>query len=438
MRPKVILEWFLVAIGLIAMAFALEPVIAGDGMVRFEALTQLLEQGTFSKTFYSMIGPVFSAPLWYLGKGIASSYWWCARYNGFIFVIGMLLTLRKFHLFKNPDLGRRLVLALLAMSMFPFHLRNFYGEPFTAILVALGFLSVAHGRIWFGMFLAALGSANTPATLVGLALVSATLCWQEKRFRFLLPFVFGVSLVLLENWIRRGNPLVMGYLETASLGGIDPYSGKQGFSYPFMLGLLSILFSFGRGLVYFCPGLLLDPRASSSYRSKEIQRFYVLSIAFLAGLILAYSKWWSWYGGEYWGPRFFLFASIPASLALVIRLQAPEKSGLGSNLFVFLVLALSTWVGFNAITGHQVEVPVCKENSYYLHTLCRYVPEFSALWHPLLDESVIWRTNIPAMILCGLSFWVLGEALMRVLARQLSAAISGALQHEIQKGKWRF
>ena len=39
-----------------------------------------------------------------------------------------------------------------------------------------------------------------------------------------------------------------------------PYSGRQGFSYPFFLGLISILFSFGKGLIWFSPGLLLPVR----------------------------------------------------------------------------------------------------------------------------------------------------------------------------------
>ena len=34
-----------------------------------------------------------------------------------------------------------------------------------------------------------------------------------------------------------------------------PYSGQPGFSYPFFFGVLSVLFAFGRGLVFFAPGL---------------------------------------------------------------------------------------------------------------------------------------------------------------------------------------
>ena len=89
-------------------------------------------------------------------------------------------------------------------------------------------------------------------------------------------------------------------------------------------GLLSILFSFGKGLIFFVPGLLLPVRGLLRKAAPDLQLdiygIYLLWVAFVVGLILVYSPWWAWYGGWFWGPRFFLFACIPASFAIALRL----------------------------------------------------------------------------------------------------------------------
>jgi hypothetical protein len=62
---------------------------------------------------------------------------------------------------------------------------------------------------------------------------------------------------MAEAWLRRGSPFVSGYAANHGDRTILPYSGRAGFSYPLLLGIASILFSFGRGLVFFSPGLVL-------------------------------------------------------------------------------------------------------------------------------------------------------------------------------------
>src|SRR5262249_1260204 len=154
------------------------------------------------------------------------------------------------------------------------------------------------------------------------------------------------------------------------------------FSYPFFFGLLSILLSFGKGLIFFAPGLLL-PVGKTLLRIEQrehlpLQRVYILWLCFLVGLILVYARWWAWYGGVVWGPRFLLFASIPASFALAIRLHYKDAS-FATNLFTLAVLALSVWVGIDGTVMHgvAVDIPTCAANHYILEELCHYTPEFS-------------------------------------------------------------
>src|SRR4029078_4990998 len=53
------------------------------------------------------------------------------------------------------------------------------------------------------------------------------------------------------------------------------------------------------------------------------------SVAFLAGLILVYARWWAWYGGWGWGPRFLLYAGVPSALGLAIVLGGAVRGVCG-------------------------------------------------------------------------------------------------------------
>src|SRR2546430_10361340 len=45
-----------------------------------------------------------------------------------------------------------------------------------------------------------------------------------------------------------------------------------------------------------------------------------------AGIVLVYGTWWAWYGGFTWGPRFLIFASLPASLLLAAQIRRPPQT----------------------------------------------------------------------------------------------------------------
>src|SRR6185437_9984369 len=97
---------------------------------------------------------------------------------------------------------------------------------------------------------------------------------------------------------------------------------------------------------FFTPGLFLPVRryllAQGNENGPRLYTLYLLWLAFVGGMLLVYAHWWAWYGGWFWGPRFFLFASLPAALALAVRLHA-RNAGLGANLLTLGALALSFW-----------------------------------------------------------------------------------------------
>ncbi len=393
---------------------ALCPVLIGsDGLVRAEALGRLLDRGEYDGYKYSLYGPLAAAPLWFLGKAVGYPVVMVWLFNRFVLLAAVVGFSRVFRdLLPERELTRFLVLLCLG-SMFPWHAMYFFAEMFHVACVGLGLALIATRRGWeaaLGGLLVIWGTANVPATAVGLGLAAAVLCWHRRRLRYLLLPAGAAALILFENWLRRGAPLDGGYGTDAGNVTVLPYSGRPGFSYPLFFGVLSVLFSFGRGLVFFAPGLFARyPEESSrhtpcavappsgaaegdgtrsvpatSEAEAQIRLVYRLWMAVVVGLVLVYARWWSWYGGAVWGPRFFLFASLPASLVLARWTSRPGEHSLGANLFVLLAVALSCWVGANGVVYDVYDYALFWGNDFALEYLMWYVPECSVLWRPFV------------------------------------------------------
>jgi hypothetical protein len=408
----------LAATGVILIFSGLPHRITGDASVRLEALASLLDHGRLSAMSYSMVGPLFSAPLYYLGKLVFEPGWWCARYNTVIFA----LTLVTLDWLLEERVDRRLLrtffVVLVAASMFPNHLADYYSEVFTAACIAVGGAALAVDRTGLGWTSLVLGVVNTPAAMVGLALVAARETWNRRRLRHLAPVLAAALPIVLEAWIRRGSPFVTGYEGNAGVPTVLTYSGRPGFSYPLFFGLLSLMFSFGKGLVFFAPGLVLPMRADPPHARQPLYECYRTWMLMLAGLTLVYAKWWSWYGGWFWGPRFLLFASFPASLAVAVALRrAPTLRG-RALLAVAVVVTLSVWVGINGAIFNQDTLAICLQDNYALEALCWYTPEFSALWRPFVVPTTMKFVEVLFAGYCGAVFAWLAAPLARPILAQ--------------------
>ena len=377
------LEPFLLLLFLLSI-YILSPFgIDGDGAARYDALSRFLSEGNLSRSPYSLIGPLASAPLWLLGSALGSPEWWAARFNFLLFV----LCLAGFYRALTPEIDRRttvrFLLLLTVASMFPHHLGRYYGEVFTALFVTLGIAVVVVKGAYWGWLLAVLGGANTPATVPALGLVALGWSWRTRDVRHLVPVIMAGVLVMGESWLRRGGPFETGYAGNSGARTVLPFSGQPGFSYPLLFGVISILFSFGKGLFLFAPGLLLVPGRETS-RPAASRPMVVLWCTFLAGLVIVYAKWWSWYGGVFWGPRFFLVASVPAAFALAAW-SVSSPRGIGREIAGIVCLGWSLWVGVNGLVYRQYGLGVCTEDHYALEFLCWYVPEFSVLFRPFVE-----------------------------------------------------
>jgi len=382
-RWRARIETTLILGGLLALLFFLPHTMFGDGEKRYLELAQLLQGHGFSTDKYSLIGPLFSSPLWLLGALYRDPAWWLARFNLFIFAggLGVIYLLLRHQV--NRGLLRRFFLILIIGSMFPNHLKAYYGEVFTAVLVGVGVVAAVFGRRLAGWASVAIGVANTPATLVALGVALALRVWRRRKLRVALALVAAGVLILAENWVRRGNPLASRY--------------ESGFTFPIVFGVLSLLFSFGKGVLWFAPGLLLPVKrrllGGGSKAGGQMYEVYLLWLAFLAGLILVYGHWYDWSGDWFWGPRFLLFASLPASFALAVWLSARDASWLAQAI-TLAALAWCVWVGINGAVYDQAPLlPYCFGPASPDGAACQYLPQTSVLWSPLVTGMRLrWKS----------------------------------------------
>jgi hypothetical protein len=294
---RAVIETALLVGALPALLFVLPHGLNGDDAVRFADVEQLIHHGHLTGSQYSLVGPLFSAPFLLLGEVVASPDWWASRFNVFVVAAGLAAAFELTRGRVPPELLRRFALVLLFASFLTDRLRDYGAEVFTGTLVVLGTMAIVSDRYRrLGWATMVIGVVNVPPAIVGLAFVALAQAVRKRRLAPMLAPVSAVLLVMLEAWIRRGGPLTTGYAGNRGVATVLPYSGLPGFSFPFVLGVVSILFSFGRGLLFFTPGvfLWLDGRTRRLAPNRD---FVVLLLLFVTGLVVIYAKWWAWYGG---------------------------------------------------------------------------------------------------------------------------------------------
>lgn len=397
--------WALLALGLLVLFFILPHGIEGDGRLRFEALQGWLEGRGIPNTKFPLIGSVPSIPLMLLGHLGDSGEWWVSRYNVIVYAAGLGLLYLLLRGRLPNDVLAAFLLLLGTTAMLPNSLTGFGAETFSAMTVGAGLVAWSAGRWKTGTVLLGVGVANLPASFVGLAFAMGWWAWRMKRIRALAPLVLSTGLWLLESTVRRRSALFTGYENDHGFQTLLPYSGLPGFSYPTFFGVLSLLFSFGKGLLFFAPGLFLAfGRGLEALRS--VRQVLVLWMLYLAGMVLVYGSWWAWYGGFAWGPRFLTFASLPASLLLAAQVRRPPRAFLAATA-VLAALLLSLWVGIDGQTFGQFAQTTCTINHYYLESFCWYIPEFSVLWTPFVFSSRLsWADYVLIAYAVGVTVYV--------------------------------
>ena len=279
---------------------------------------------------------------------------------------GALTLVLTFLLGLRAGLTRReaLVAVLLLAIATPlwFYSRTLFRAPVLAALYCLialfGLRALERGTVRDGFFAGvALGAAilvKSPSAILGVPL-GLLFLWRAPRERkgwviaaMAAPVLCAVGGVMLYMKARFG----------VWFGGQPGFEGPF-FATPLREGLVGVLFSPGRGLVWFCPlvlGLLACGRAfrervTSEWRAGRYD-VPVLAISALTITIL-HAKWKWWTGGICWGPRFLV--PILPHLAILIALIIRERPAMLLRSRVFrpvaaAVIAFSIFVQFVGVT----------------------------------------------------------------------------------------
>jgi hypothetical protein len=410
-------ETALLIVGWLVLFALLPHGLAGDDFTRFNDVERLLHHGSLSDSRFSLVMPLVSAPFLLIGELVRTPEWWAARFNLLVVAVGALVAFRLLRDRVDRHVLRNALLALLFASFLTNRLRDYNAEILSATLFALGIVLLVRGRALIGWAPIVVGVVSTPAALVAAAFIAVAEALRTRRLRHLAVPVAAVLLIMGEAWLRRGGPLTTGYANDHGTATILPYSGKPGFSYPFLLGVLSILFSFGRGLVFFMPGLLLWFSTATRRLLKQHRDVLSSMLLFVCGLVVVYAKWWGWYGGLTWGPRFFVFAAVPASILLAVRIRHAAELGPAANAVTLFVLLLSGWVGVSGALADLSTLDFCVRDHAAREALCWYTPEFSPLWYPLVSfPELTWKTGVVAAY-CALVFGWLATPVALALYR---------------------
>ncbi|MDQ1091844.1 hypothetical protein QE400_001257 [Xanthomonas sacchari] len=378
-----IIEWSLIALGFLVVLATLNPNVGGDGAVRFTSVQGFLQgDERFSK--FSLVQPLLSMPLAWLAVALhVEPSRFVAYFNFLIFILFAIPIYRQIMRRYGAGTGRAWLLLMLCGSMFPHHLQNYYGEVLSALCLFLGVLWVER-RPLASMVLMAVGCVNTPALLP--PFLAFALVWfvLDKKKIPCASAALAIAAVAFELWVKHAGA-AGGYFSDSEHGfqTVLPYSGRSGFSYPVLFGLISIFLSFGKGLVFYIPGVFLAMSKRVRSTLQLDARASLIALVALAGPVLLYSKWWAWYGGSFWGPRFFLYLCAPACL-IMARLVQEKGLSLPRLSLLWLVVLLSVWVSVDGYVFAQSDMDACWGENYAKEYLCWYIPEFSALWRPFV------------------------------------------------------
>jgi hypothetical protein len=177
-------------LGVLLLVISLSPVVDGDGAARYSDLLHLVK---FDRPVdkFSSIQMLLSLPLYYLGDVFGASQAFVAYFNFCVFLVlcGAIWCL------VSKDLRFWVVLLLLVASMFPHHLRYYYGEVLSVSLIAAGLLSLLKGKQVWAVVLLGLGGAQVPATMPALALVLCYLAIRKRKISYVFYLILPVLLM---------------------------------------------------------------------------------------------------------------------------------------------------------------------------------------------------------------------------------------------------
>ncbi len=257
------------------------------------------------------------------------------------------------------ELGYPLLVALAtalclgSATLLAHYASTFLSEPLSALCLAvtvLGLLKAGKedsvkgrrsNRLWLVIsgFAAGLAVATKIAHIVVVLPILvwvAVLGWRSARARGLAvhslywSFFFSCWLCVVAgyNWVRFGSVFATGYGGEAGMFSVSPE-----------VGLAGLLASPARGIFWYCPVLLLAVAGGRAFWRRDRACALAIVASSVAWLVLI-SRYYQWYGGGCWGPR-FLVPLLPLWILPVAATFDRWRQARGWRLAILLILAAS-------------------------------------------------------------------------------------------------
>lgn len=288
---------------------------------------------------------------------------------------------------------------------------SLYGQVLATPLLLAAAWSVSNGHsgntlVFFGLlvFCRVDFALLVPAFALGGAARGRD--WRSWLFP-LAGATIGAVATLLVSW-ARGDPLLRG-----------AYGGES-FSTPFLVGLLNLLFSFGKGLAWYSPAAFAGGAAGFWYAARRPIPGRLVLYVLLTELVVI-SSWWTWHGGFAWGPRLLLPILPLCFLPLAQWLERWNQHSLlvrrAFGLLASASLAINLWAALQPVERDPAQV--------FAEIELIYVASASPLRAPPLPITP-WLWNAPPSPLRTTMFVVLAIGLLGGLvgiARILASSI---------------
>jgi hypothetical protein len=234
--------------------------------------------------------------------------------------------------------ARRTALCFAGGTIAMVYARTFYAEPLLTLLVAGGVYLVFVGSrrtILLAAFLALLAVLAKPTGILLAPALSAYLLLRRTPAHLaLLPAAggaLGLGLYFLYNLFRFGNVLTFGQAWVFSLSTVPA-------------GLLGLLFSPGRGLLWYSPVVLLAILGfREAWKTRPLEALLLAGL--FAGFLGLHSFYENWHAGWSWGPR-YLLPALPGLLAFTSLLRGKSAKALLCLSFLGFLINAPTLVSF--------------------------------------------------------------------------------------------
>ena len=227
------------------------------------------------------------------------------------------------------------------------------------------------------------------------------ICWAAigRLLAFAVPLAALAGLLVLYNLARFGTPLSTGY----------HFESGEGFNANWLLGLWGLLFSPYRGLFWYTPLAILSVLAWPGFIRRHRAEGWLTAVVALV-MVALFGKWWMWWGGFAWGPRFLVPLAPFLVLVLAPWLEFSPARGawpVVRRALLIIILALSFVVQLLAVTANYVNYEIALRGLYPTDWAdpLKYGPPamFNPAHSPVLGQVRLLLENLDANLDLG---WV--------------------------------